>query len=43
LAHRGAAPKMEVHLELLGAFVDDHALDGVFLLGIPEDRDRSFR
>ena len=30
-AHCGAAPEREVHLELLGAFADDHALEGVFL------------
>ena len=30
-AHCGAAPKREVHLESLRAFVDDHALEGVFL------------
>ena len=31
LTHCGAAPQREVYLELLGAFADDHALEGVFL------------
>ena len=31
LAHCGAAPQREVYIQLLGAFADDHALEGVFL------------
>jgi len=31
LAHCGPAPQAEIHLELLGAFVDDQALDGLLL------------
>ena len=31
LTHSGSAPQVKVHLELLGAFVNDHELNGVFL------------
>ena len=31
LSHRSSTPKAEVHLQLLRALVDDHALDGLFL------------
>ena len=31
LTHCGPAPQAEIHLELLGASVDDHALEAVFL------------
>jgi len=41
LAHGSAAPKKEVHLELFRAFVNDGALDAVFLgsrEGTPDTR-----